>query len=93
MMDIETSDGSGTIIERITDNGDGTGTLTTALGDTPLTGLPIPEPELPSPELVAAQEIRSSIAEAIAGATTVEELQAAILDGLAAAITNLGGVA
>ncbi|CAB4195042.1 hypothetical protein UFOVP1279_17 [uncultured Caudovirales phage] len=92
-MDIETSDGSGTIIERITDNGDGTGTLTNSDGETLLTGLPIPEPEPPSPELVAAQEIRSAIASSIVGATTVEELQAAILDGLDIAIANLGGVA
>ena len=92
-MDYETSDGEGTILERVTDNGDGTGLLTNSEGETPLTGLPIPEPEPPSPELIAAQQIRDSIAEAIAGATTVEELQAAILDGLAAAITNLGGIA
>lgn len=92
-MDYETSDGEGTILERITNNGDGTGTLTNSDGETPLTGLPIPEPEPPSPELIAAQQIRDSIAESIMGATTVEELQTAILDGLAAAITNLGGTA
>ena len=92
-MDYELSDGSGTILERITNNGDGTGTLSNSNGETALTGLPIPEPEPPSPELVAAQEIRSAIAESMVGATTVEELQNAILEGLAAAITNLGGVA
>jgi hypothetical protein len=92
-MDYELSDGNGTILERITDYGDGTGLLTNSDGETPLTGLPIPEPETPSPELIAAQQIRSAIAESIMGASTVEELQTAILDGLAAAITNLGGTA
>jgi hypothetical protein len=91
-MDFELSDGAGTILERITDNGDGTGTLTNSEGETPLTGLAIPEPEPASPELIAAQQIRDSIADAMVGATTVEELQTAILDGLSAAITNLGGV-
>ena len=92
-MDYELSDGAGTVLERLVDNGDGTGTLTNSEGETPVTGLPLPEPEPASPELIAAQQIRDSIATATAGATTVEELQTAILDGLAAAIINLGGIA
>jgi uncharacterized membrane protein len=49
------------------------------------------EPEPVSPELIAAQQIRAAIAESIIGATTVAELQEAILAGLGAAVSSLGG--
>ena len=49
-----------------------------------------PPPE-PSPEVVAAQAISDEISSRIESAETVSELRLAITDGLAAAITSLGG--
>ena len=49
---------------------------------------PLPEP---SPEVVAAQAISDEISSRIGSAETVSELRLAITDGLAAAITSLGG--
>lgn len=92
-MDIETSDGSGTIIERITDNGDGTGTLTTAEGETPITGLPIPEPEPPAPEVIAAQAISDEISLRMDEAVTIGDVKLAVTDGLLAALATLRGEA
>jgi hypothetical protein len=51
-----------------------------------------PEPEIrPSPEVIAAQAISDEISSRIESAETVSELRLAITDGLAAAITSLGG--
>ena len=96
-MDIEGSDGLGKVIERITDNGDGTGTLTDYTTDPPtvtqLTGLPIPEPEPPTPEVTAAQAISDEISSRMDEAVTIGDVKLAVTDGLLAALATLRGEA
>jgi hypothetical protein len=95
MMDQAFEDG--VLIQSREDHGDGTATLTDHTTDPPtvtqLTGMPIYEQwvEPPTPEVVAAQAISDEISSRIGSAETVSELRLAITDGLAAAITSLGG--
>lgn len=83
------------------DNGDGTGTRTTYHPDgtvdtvEQLTGLPIPEPSVPSqtPEQVAVAVIREEIDLRLAPSdvNSIADVKAAICDGLDAASHRLAG--
>ena len=94
-MDQTFSDG--VLTESYDDRNDGTATLTDHTTDPPtvteMVGLPIYEivAAPPSPEVVAAQAISDEISSRIESAETVSELRLAITEGLAAAITSLGG--
>jgi len=65
---------------------DGQGNVISRVDD----GLPI-EPDPPTPEVIAAQAISDEITVRLEPAITINEIKAAITEGLAAAIVALGG--
>ena len=70
----------------IIETSDGQGNVISRVDD----GQPI-EPDPPAPEVVAAQAISDEITVRLDPAETITEIKAAITEGLAAAITSLGG--
>lgn len=86
------------ITTSLVDHGDGTGTLTTIVGDADpvvvtVTDLPIPEPITPTPDptvVVVAEVIEREVSSRLdASASTNAKIRAAIKDGLAAAVESL----
>jgi hypothetical protein len=70
----------------IIETSDGQGNVISRVDD----GRPV-EPDPPAPEVVAAQAIADEITIRLEPAITINEIKAAITEGLAAAIISLGG--
>lgn len=79
----ELYDGTARVIETAPDG--------STISDTLVISDEVLQAEAISPEVVAAQAISDEISSRIESAETVSELRLAITDGLAAAITSLGG--
>ena len=79
----ELYDGTARIVEQAADG--------TIISDNLIPSDEVLQVESPAPEVIAAQAISDEITIRLDPAITISEIKAAITDGLAAAITSLGG--